>query len=105
MKWYYKEENTSEWILGGELNPTLEEDTIVEETIECGKEFDYKKNYRFKVEAIDKLSNDIKEQSVTAGIPNHDWGLEHFQHHTPVYDVDGNEFLGFRLIKEIELED
>ncbi len=101
-KWFYKEDvYNSEWVLGGNITPTFNENNIVETTIDCGELYNYKKNYRFKLSVIDKLSEDTKEQTVTTGIPNHDWGEEHFQHHTPVYDKDANEFLAFKKIKTI----
>ncbi len=85
LKWYWQEKYANSWTFGGTITPTLNNNNIKQTTINCGAIFDYQKNYRFKLEAIDNLSNGNKEMDVTAGIPNFDFGKEWFEHHTNVY--------------------
>ena len=86
MAWYWKKTTDVNWTLGGTITPTLNGNNIASATIDCGDIYDYQTNYRFKLEAIDKLSNGNREMDVTAGIPNFSFGEDWFQHHTDVYD-------------------
>ena len=86
MAWYWKKTTDVNWTLGGTITPTLNGNNIASATIDCGDIYDYQTNYRFKLEAIDKLSNGNREMDVTAGIPNYSFGEDWFQHHTDVYD-------------------
>ncbi|MCI8575634.1 MAG: hypothetical protein HFI09_04105 [Bacilli bacterium] len=100
VKWYWKEKNASAWTLGGTLTPNLSGNTINKSTISCGSNFDYQKDYRFKLEVVDKLSNGNKEMDVVAGIPNFSFGKNWFQHHTDVFDKNNNKFVS-RNIKTL----
>lgn len=93
LKWYWRKSTSSSWTTGGEITPTLGGNNISSATIDCGDTFDYQTNYRFKLEAIDKLSNGNREMDVTAGIPNFSFGEDWFQHHTKLYDSSNNEIL------------
>ena len=86
MAWYWKKTTDVNWTLGGTITPTITGNNIGSATIDCGDMYDYQTNYRFKLEAIDKLSNGNREMDVTAGIPNYSFGEDWFQHHTDVYD-------------------
>ena len=86
MAWYWKKTTDVNWTLGGTITPTINGNAITSATIDCGDIYDYQTNYRFKLEAIDKLSNGNREMDVTAGIPNYSFGEDWFQHHTDVYD-------------------
>ena len=86
MAWYWKKTTDVNWTLGGTITPTINGNVITSATIDCGDIYDYQTNYRFKLEAIDKLSNGNREMDVTAGIPNFSFGEDWFQHHTDVYD-------------------
>lgn len=86
MAWYWKKTTDINWTLGGAITPTISGNGIASATIDCGDTYDYQTNYRFKLEAIDKLSNGNREMDVTAGIPNFSFGEDWFQHHTDVYD-------------------
>ncbi len=98
LKWYWKKSSDSSWTTGGTITPTISGNNIASATIECGSNYDYQTNYRFKLEAIDKLSNGNKEMDVTAGIPNHSFGKDWFQHHTKIYDSEDNEILSSKKI-------
>ena len=93
LKWYWKKSTDSSWTTGGEITPTINGNNIASATIDCGSTYDYQTNYRFKLEAIDKLSNGNREMDVTAGIPNFSFGENWFQHHTKLYDSSANEIL------------
>ena len=56
LSWKYREAGTSEWITGGTLTPTVEENTY-SGSIQCGSNFDYQKNYEFMVEFSDKIDS------------------------------------------------
>lgn len=56
LSWKYREAGTSEWITGGTLTPTVEENTY-SGSIQCGSDFDYQKNYEFMVEFSDKIDS------------------------------------------------
>ena len=99
VKWYWKERTASTWTLGGTLTPSLSGNTINQSTINCSSSFDYQKDYRFKLEVIDKLSNGNKEMDVVAGVPNFDFGKTWFQHHTDVYDKNNK-----KMISKIDLD-
>lgn len=86
MAWYWKKSTDIDWTLGGTITPTITGNNIASATIDCGNTYDYQTNYRFKLEAIDKLSNGNREMDVTAGIPNFSFGEDWFQHHTDIYD-------------------
>lgn len=98
LKWYWKKSNTGSWTLGGTITPTINGNNISSATIDCGSIFDYQNNYRFKLEAIDKLNNGNREMDVTAGIPNFSFGKNWFQHHTKLYDSNNNEILSAKKI-------
>ena len=93
LKWYWKKSTASSWTTGGIIAPTINGNNISSATIDCGSTYDYQTNYRFKLEAIDKLSNGNREMDVTAGIPNFSFGENWFQHHTKLYDSSANEIL------------
>lgn len=100
LKWYYKLATDNDWILGGTITPTLNGNEITEATITCGNNFTYNQNYRFKLEAVDKLDNGNVEQPVIAGIPNYSHGKDWFQHHTDFYFKSGNEVLDYEVVDE-----
>ena len=98
LKWYWKKSTSSSWTTGGTITPTINGNNISSVTIDCGSSYDYQTNYRFKLEAIDKLSNGNREMDVTAGIPNFSFGEDWFQHHTKLYDSSNNEIMSAKKI-------
>ena len=98
LKWYWRKSTSSSWTTGGTITPTLSGNNISSATIDCGSSYDYQTNYRFKLEAIDKLSNGNREMDITAGIPNFSFGEDCFQHHTRLYDSSNNEILSVKKI-------
>lgn len=100
LKWYYRLATDNDWLLGGTITPTLNGNEITEATITCGNNFTYNQNYRFKLEAVDKLDNGNVEQPVIAGIPNYSHGKDWFQHHTDFYFKSGNEVLDYEVVDE-----
>lgn len=94
FKWSYKLENASSWTDGGNITPTTSGNTITEKTVTLSGEFNYTSNYRFKIECADRLTTSSKEDDVLAGVPNHDWGKEHFEFHTNAY-ADKDLYVGF----------
>lgn len=87
MKWYWRKSKENVWIFGGEITPEIENNSIKEGSIDCGNIFDYQEAFRFKVEIIDKVTNEgTKEADVTRGIPIYSHGKDFFQFHVPIYD-------------------
>lgn len=94
MKWYWKLSSDTNWTLGGEITPTISGNNISEETIDCGSNYNYQNNYRFKLEVVDKLTSDgTKEQDVVKGVPIYAHGEDWFKHYTDVYLNSGNKLL------------
>ena len=100
IKWYWKKSTDTDWTTGGTITPTISGNNISSATIDCGSSYDYQVNYRFKLEAIDKLSNGNREMDVTAGVPIYSHGKNYFQHHTPLYLSSGNEVLDYEIVDE-----
>ena len=99
MAWYWKEtKNNADWTLGGTVTPTINGNNIASATIDCGDIYDYQTNYRFKLETLDKLGDGNRENDVLAGVPNHSYGKNWFQHHTKLYDSNNNEILSAKKI-------
>ncbi len=90
MKWYWRKSTESDWTIGGVVTPTLNGNTISENTIDCGEDFNYQNAYRFKLEIVDKLTNaGTKEQDVKVGYPNFAFGRDWFKHFTKVLNQNG----------------
>ena len=100
LKWYWKKSTESTWTTGGTITPTLNGNNISSATIDCGDTYDYQTNYRFKLETIDKLADGNRENDVLAGVPNHSYGKDWFQHHTDVYYETA---IPNRKVKDIDL--
>lgn len=105
MAWYWKKTTDVNWTLGGTITPTINGNVITSATIDCGDIYDYQTNYRFKLEAIDKLSNGNREMDVTAGIPNFSFGEDWFQHHTDVYLKNGTKICSETRVKGVDAND
>lgn len=78
ITWKYKEKGQDDWITGGQLSPTIDENVIVATTTNLGRIFDYQKSYTFRLSAVDKLSNISVEIDVSKGIPVFWWGEDFF---------------------------
>ena len=78
IKWYYREKNQEEWIEGGTIIPTINENKISVETITLGTNFDYQKAYNFKLVATDKLDTVTINSEVSIGQPTFCWGKDFF---------------------------
>lgn len=79
ITWDYKERNSSEWIWGGFwLSPNINGNTIVQQTISLGTNFDYQKDYNFRLYVSDKLNNYHIYQDVSVGMPVFYWGKDFF---------------------------
>ena len=96
ITWYYREKvsfgEENEWIEGGKITPTFEENKIVEDTVSLGNIFEYRNEYDFKIEAKDKLTEVVRTASVSMGIPVFNWGKDFFNVNTKATfkeDVDG----------------
>ncbi len=103
LKWFYKSETDTSFKEGGTITPTISGNNITEKTITLNGSFSYQSNYRFKIEATDKLGAFLIEDPVTAGIPNYDWGKNHFEHNTNLYcnkdlEVTGSMSLGSGIV-------
>lgn len=75
VAWYYKEKGATDWILGGNLTPTIPDgkNTFSQEvTIESV--FNYQKQYDFKISVDDRLSSNSVAYSVPRGYPIFWWG-------------------------------
>ena len=71
LSWKYRVKGGTEWINGGNLNPSLHENGTYSGKIVCGSTFDYQKVYEFVVYFKDKLINtDTGILIITKGIPN-----------------------------------
>lgn len=90
IKWYWKESTSSEWTLGGNINPSFRGNEIVSGEIDCGNVYDYLNAYRFKLEVVDKLTSDgTTATDVIRGVPIYSHGKFFFQFHVPVFNKDG----------------
>ena len=90
LNWYWRKSTESDWTIGGVVTPTLNGNTISENTIDCGEDFNYQNAYRFKLEIVDKLTNaGTKEQDVKVGYPNFAFGRDWFKHFTKVLNQNG----------------
>lgn len=80
LKWYYKEKNTQNWILGGTLTPTISSNTYNNGSskVVLGSNFNYKKSYEFYLEVKDKITTLFPSYSITQGIPVYNWGENFF---------------------------
>ena len=88
IKWYYKLKNEQNWIDGGTL--VKDTDYVISENsfhsgtrtyaddIILGSNFDYQKQYDFKIEIEDKLEQVVITQSVSKGQPIVNWDDDHF---------------------------
>ena len=81
VSWAYKAKDASEWITGGTLTPTIENNIFSGES-SLGESFDYKKAYEFILYIEDKLSNVSPQDTVKKGEPYFDYGV----------DEDGNNY-------------
>lgn len=80
MKWYYKEHGTSTWVEGGNITPTIKDNTFSNGTtaISLGKIFDYQKAYDIYLNVSDKIITLSPQYSITQGIPIFNWGKDFF---------------------------
>ena len=76
ITWQYKKQGDSSWIIGGTINPTLIGNTISQETVSLGKNFDYQTAYDFQIIAVDKLTTLIQNITVSVGMPVFNWGKD-----------------------------
>ena len=77
LTWDYKEKTSSEWVWGGVwLTPNIEGNTITQQTISLGTDFDYQKDYNFRMAVIDKLNNYHIYRDVSVGMPVFYWGKD-----------------------------
>lgn len=89
LTWDYKEKTSSEWVWGGVwLTPDIEGNTITQQTISLGTDFDYQKDYNFRMAVIDKLNNYHIYRDVSVGMPIFYWGKD-FLRATKKFIVDG----------------
>lgn len=80
IKWFYRENGTTEWIVGGNILPVIEENTYNNGTsnVSLGKIFNYQKSYELYLEVSDKLITLTPQYTVTQGIPIFNWGKDFF---------------------------
>lgn len=79
LTWDYKEKTSSEWIWGGVwLTPNIEGNKITQQTISLGTNFDYQKDYNFRMAVKDKLNDYYIYQDVSVGMPVFYWGKDFF---------------------------
>jgi len=71
LNWKYRVKGSAEWLDGGTLAPTLNENGTYSGNIVCGDTFDYQKVYEFIVYFKDKLvDTNTGSIIITKGIPN-----------------------------------
>lgn len=71
LNWKYRVKGSTEWVDGGELTPTFNENGTYNGSIVCGDTFDYQKVYEFIVYFKDKLvDTNTGSIIITKGIPN-----------------------------------
>lgn len=76
ISWFYREKGTDNWISGGNITPTISDNTFNNgnTAISLGKIFDYQKSYEFYLQVVDKLITLKPTYIVTQGIPVFNWG-------------------------------
>lgn len=75
INWFYKEKGASDWIGGGTLTPTIENNTFSGEA-SLGKIFNYKTAYDFMLNISDKLSFISPQETVKKGETIFDYGVD-----------------------------
>lgn len=75
ISWAYKEKDAYEWIDGGTLTPTVENNTFSGES-SLGKIFNYKTAYDFILYVSDKLSTVSPQETVKKGETIFDYGVD-----------------------------
>lgn len=83
IEWKYKEKEAEEWISGGIITPTIQDNKIKEETLSLGKIYDYQKEYEFQMTVSDELTIAVRTATVSIGIPVFNWGKDFFNVNTP----------------------
>lgn len=75
VAWYYKEKGATNWVLGGNLTPTIpnNKNTFSQE-VTIKSIFNYQKQYDFKIAIDDRLSSSSVTYSVPRGYPIFWWG-------------------------------
>lgn len=75
VAWYYKEKGATNWILGGNLTPSIPDNknTFSQEVI-IKSIFNYQKQYDFKIAVDDRLASNSATYSVPRGYPIFWWG-------------------------------
>nr|DAG78620.1 MAG TPA: protein of unknown function DUF859 [Caudoviricetes sp.] len=75
VAWYYKEKDASDWILGGNVTPTIKEgENTFSGDISIESIFDYQKQYNFKISVDDRLSSNSVLAAIPRGYPIFWWG-------------------------------
>lgn len=75
IAWYYKEKDVSDWIFGGNVNPTIKEgENTFSGDISIASIFDYQKQYDFKISVDDRLSSNSVTAAIPRGYPIFWWG-------------------------------
>ena len=75
ITWAYKEKDSSDWIGGGTLTPTIENNTFSGEA-SLGTIFNYKTAYDFMLNISDKLSAVSPQETVKKGETIFDYGVD-----------------------------
>ena len=113
IKWEYKEANSTTWLTGGTLalNTHYTIKNGVVETIKAidltnpkpdgiNPNFNYQKQYDFRLLFKDKLVNDYRTNRVTEGKPVYWWNGIGFYVEKPLHLASGNEVLDYDVVSE-----
>ena len=94
IKWYYKENGSSEWIEGGIIEPVIDNNIYNNgnKVISLGKIFDYQKAYDFYLKVTDRLTQLQPIYLIMQGIPIFNWGKDfiNVNGELMIYDVPIN---------------
>ena len=75
VAWYYKEKGATNWVLGGNLTPTIPDNkNTFSQEVTIKSIFNYQKQYDFKIAIDDRLSSNSVTYNVPRGYPIFWWG-------------------------------
>ena len=100
INWFYKEKGASDWIGGGTLTPTIENNTFSGEA-SLGQIFDYKTAYDFMLNISDKLSAVSPQETVKKGETIFDYGVDAGGNN--YFNVNGDIYISGKKISKTEI--
>ncbi len=100
ITWAYKEKDSSSWITGEPLTPTIENNTFSGEA-SLGKIFNYKTAYDFILYVSDKLSAVSPQETVKKGETIYDYGVD--AEGSNYFNVNGDIYISGKKISKTEI--